>query len=135
MKNVLFSISLVFEKLRYNLQISLFHLCNLLIDNVPIKCRFIKINGRFIRINGLNIFFFRQNILANRHPLKILPLQNVLFSLSPILFLHFNCFLSDTISLNTLKKKFFSLIVFVVSEKNFAVSRYSELFHTVQIWL
>ena len=57
------------------------------------------------------------------------------FPYRPFCFFTLTVFLSDTISLNTLKKKFFSLIVFVVSEKNFEGSRYSELFHTIQIRL
>ena len=69
---------------------TIFYLCNCLIDNTKIKRRFIKIIGRFIWINGRNILMIRRNISAKPRPLKIHPLKNVLFSLSPFLFFHFN---------------------------------------------
>jgi hypothetical protein len=68
-------------------------------------------------------------------PLKSHLSKMFYFPYRPFCFYTLTVFLSDTISLNTLKKKFFSLIIFVVSEKNFKGSRYSELFHIIQIRL
>ena len=102
MKNVLFSLFAIFEKRKSNLQKLFFRLCNLLIDNVSKKCRFIKLIWQIIRIKCHFIPIICQNILAIRLLPKILPLKNVLFSLSPFLVFHFKLlFESNNVALQT----------------------------------
>jgi hypothetical protein len=105
LKNVLFSLFAIFIELSYYPKISIFYLHNLLIDNISKKCRFIKIIWQIIRIKCHFIPIIWQNILAFWHSLKILPLKNVLFSLLPFLFFHFNVLKTQTIVISQKLRK------------------------------
>jgi hypothetical protein len=115
LKNVLFSLFAIFEKRKSNLQKLIFSLHNLLINNVSKKCRFIKINWQIIRIKCHFIPIIWQFISAISPPPKILPLKNVLFSLSPFFVFHFNLLSNQIISLSKLLLISLRLMILLVT--------------------